>query len=115
MATAQDRINMYLTEATSVGLQEVERLARKALREKPELEEFIMAMGTAFFSYKEVPEPPKGCSDEVWDAYSKTKELPRTEEVCTELDEFIMENDSTLKLTGEPMRFTANGPKVTEW
>ena len=76
----------------------VEELARKILAEHSTLDEFVMGMGIACFTDK------KGDSLDLEDrAYMKP------------LADFINEWDDFLKITGEPMRFTANGPRITNW
>lgn len=86
-------------EARSQALCELERIARECLRENPELNEFVMAMGNWIFTTK-----PDGY------VYA---EAPGGEFV--DLEEHIDEWDDVLKLTSEPMRFTANGEVVREW
>lgn len=81
------------------ALAEVERRARFALRHDPMVVEFIMAMGTAFFVRKDG-------GDE--DIDTKRPRLRPT-------FDFILQWDHCLSLTGESMRFTAQGPIVRTW
>lgn len=98
MATRQ-QIYDALQVATELGLEYVEQEARKALRRCTTLDEFIMCMGSASFTDK------KG--NNLYD-----HELPKT---AFELIVFIEEVDPELHLTGNPMRFTAEGEKITNW
>jgi hypothetical protein len=77
----------------------VESMARAVLRARSDLGEFVMGMGTACFT-----------SNLDKDTFS----LEEIEE-ATDLEEFISEWDRRLRITGDPMRFTATGKIVTEW
>ena len=76
--------------------KEVEHIARKHLLANPNLTEFIMGMGTYGF----MADKPRGID---YDAG------------CEELNDLIAEWDNLLKITGEPMRFTATGEKRSDW
>lgn len=84
-------------EARYLALVQVEEMARDILKKHPNLGEFIMGMGTWTFTFAN--------GDTVYDEMKYMKKL----------SDFISEWDEYLKLTGEPMRFTANGRKVTDW
>jgi hypothetical protein len=84
--------------ARSIGLFLVEKYAREGLRDNPDLKEFVMAMGAAFFT---------GGEDD--------DEHADVQDVSSDLWELILDWDDALKLTGEPMRFTADGPVRREW
>ena len=84
-----------------LALEMVETEARKILRAYPNLKEFIMAMGTWFFTTVNPTASNKDC-------FSKMKYL-------NELKDFFDQWDSKYKLTGCPMRFTAKGEKITYW
>lgn len=92
----QDTIKCHFKRAQELASTEVERLARKIMREHSEAAEFVMGMGVYGF----------------WDrADNEIHDKPYT----TPLDDFIGEWDDTLHITGEPMRFTAAGPIVRDW
>jgi len=91
-------MKQHLDAAYRIGLAEIERLARKILREHTNLDEFVMAMGGAFFVKKD------GEHFHTWDC-----------KYMGQLDRLITAWDDTLGLTGEPMRFTATGRKQTSW
>ena len=75
----------------------IENEARKILKSDDSLSEFIMGMGTWFFT--------------------STNDMRRidNEDIAPELADFIDKWDDYLRLTGIPMRFTATGVVVTEW
>lgn len=76
----------------------VEKFARKILIDNKNAHEFVMGMGCLTF----------------WDKNENQIELKDL--IGGEaLEDFISKWDDTLKITGEPMRFTANGKKITNW
>jgi hypothetical protein len=101
VAAALDKeISFHLDRAATLARAEVERLARKLLREHPNLEAFIMAMGLATFSVK-------GQADSLA-LYERKYFKP--------LEDFIVKWDSALGLTGDPMWIEGpDGEIKTEW
>lgn len=85
--------------SVNLALAEVERRARKLLNDHQNLDEFIMGMGIASFTVK-------GSEWSVDDT-----DLKYLKPVL----DFIRDWDEYLKLTGEPVRFTATGPRITSW
>jgi hypothetical protein len=84
-------------QADETAMQIVEEIARKILRKHKKLDEFCMGMGTWFFS---------DYAGKLYDGDDK---------LAKELDDFMNEWDAYLHLTGQPMRFTADGPVITDW
>jgi hypothetical protein len=77
--------------------------ARKILRQKPNLVEFVMGMGSWFFVTKD--------NTTLSPLSYKVNKQPKWIEPMNEIfDEFC-----DLKLTGIHMRFTADGEVVTDW
>jgi hypothetical protein len=93
-------IEHYLFAAERVASKTVEKLARKILCENVDLDEFVMAMGTWSFTIKH-KKPSEDADD--------------NEKRFDEIREFISKWDKKLKITGEAMRFTADGEKITNW
>ncbi len=82
----------------------IESRARKILLAHPGLDEFIMSMGAWMFTRH-------GSMADISPVYREY--IPGYAKSFTRMmDEF---DDMELKVTGEPMRFTARGPKVTDW
>lgn len=82
----------------------IETRARKILSAHPSLDEFIMGMGAWMFTRRD-------SQDDISTVYREY--IPAYAESFTRMmDEF---DDMELKVTGEPMRFTARGSKVTDW
>ena len=98
MKPVRKRIEKHYEQACTLALSEVERLARQILANHSNLHEFVMGMGGAIFITKD--DDNLGTEDR---AYMKP------------LNDLLMEWDDYLKLTGEPMRFTVDGPIVREW
>ena len=84
-------------------IKELERRARRILKSKPHLKEFICAMGSCFFTTDNIYYSYQGVVDIERYAYFKT--------IRDLLDEF----DNTFHLSGYPMRFTATGKTVYDW
>lgn len=101
----------YYDKAYNSALLYVEQLARKILREHPNLDEFIMAMGSYSFTCK------AGNGISTWKEIYKNGSYTYTDSFLyfKPLNDFISEWDSVLKITGEPMRFTSNSEKITNW
>ena len=101
-------IHYHYSEAERLASAVVEKKARAILRQHPNLDEFVMAMGGWFFTKKD--KDATGYSMILHE--SSGDHCPK---YMTGIRNFIDEWDDVLKTTGEPMRFTANGEKVTEW
>ena len=102
----------YYEKAEKKASEVVEKMARQILREHPELNEFVMAMGTYFFTYKE-----GGNLDPISSKMNSSYNYVYydTEPFLKPLNDLIGEWDSRLKITGDAMRFTADGIKITDW
>jgi len=94
------QIEYHYQQACEIALKEVERRARLAMREGPRLIEFVNAMGISFFTTEE-----DGYAEENLIKYPAAK--PTMDLIC--------EWDQYLKLSGCPMRFTADGPVERNW
>lgn len=102
MKNINKQIAAHLKSMNDLALPEVERLARKCLSQNPiKIKEFVMCMGTFFFT----DQTGEVLYSNIAEKYSGYKPL----------NDFICEWDGILKLTGEPMRFTATGIKITDW
>ena len=100
MPTKQ-QIYDVLQVASELALEYVEQEARAILKSCPKYKEFIMGMGSACFS-------------DGWSNFSPvySDKMPKR---AVELICFISEIDEYLRLSGNPMRFTADGEKITDW
>jgi len=106
-------IEYHYNEACKLACEKVERMARGILKRHSHLDEFIMAMGSYFFTAKNGKDDLQPITQKMnasWDYY-----YVDTVAYLKPLNDFIGKWDEYLKITGEPMRFTANGPKVTDW
>lgn len=98
-ATEADLQEAY-DRARRVGLFLVEKHARDVLRDNLMLHEFVMAMGRVFFV----------------DYFDHSVSLDEATGECNSPLQCLFDDwDDVLKLTGEPMRFTADGPVRREW
>lgn len=96
----KDPIQYHVDQAYNLARAKVEKMARKILREHPNLEAFIMAMGSATFSVK----------GQLYSLGLDERAYFRP------LDNFINKWDDMLGLTGDPMWITGpDGVIKTEW
>ena len=102
MATVRD-IEKQFMKASDMASEFVETEARRILREHPALHEFVMAMGIWSFTTREGESYMPGF-------YTTPKYIKNSR-----LAKFIFQWDEYLKITGEPMRFTADGPTIRNW
>jgi hypothetical protein len=98
-------IDAKIQEARILAIKEVERLARGILRSDASLTEFVMGMGMA--SFNEVDGNGLILGAGTFSESSST--------LAEELDSFLNDYDKHFGLTGTPMRFTKDGPVVTNW
>ena len=84
-------------KARATALRLLEQKARKILRRHQNLSEFIMSMGCWGFTGKN--------GDILHDELHYMSPVVR----------LLKKWDEILKLTGEPMRFTATGPVIRNW
>jgi hypothetical protein len=97
--TTNHQITYHYKCATKIALDEVERVARKILREHKDLDEFVMGMGSSGFTFKNT------------DGLFNDSDFRYMEPVFNLINRW----DNVLSLTGHPMRFTAEGKKITVW
>lgn len=109
----EKEIERHYKEAENLASEFVEAQARAILRKHPHLHEFVMAMGTWFFTKRKSRDrsllPGEHAIISPTD-YGAPKYIAEGR-----LARFVYEWDEYLKITGEPMRFTADGPVVREW
>lgn len=96
-----------------LGVREIQAEARKVLAMHPgHLNEFVMGMGTAFFTGRE---ERSEIDDEFWDAMPAppydVDRVPGAKRLNALIDRF----NEAFNVCGDPMRFTATGPVVTNW
>lgn len=122
MSTKQvnKQLTTLLMEMDETALAEVERLARKILKEHQNLNEFVMGMGMWEITRKIGTRDDSGGTvvkfQTTTESYGLINDVVELELAYLKpLGDFIDEWDSVLHLTGTPMRFTADGPVVTDW
>ena len=98
-------IQLFLDNASDIASKEVEKLARKILKEHPRYDEFIMGMGSYTFTLKN----GEGHVDTMTSRMNSrwVYIISDTYEYFKPLNDFMGEWDEILKISGEPMRFTA--------
>lgn len=93
----------YEQRAITQALLILEAKARKVLVTHPNLQHFTMAMGSAFFTKRN------------GDTFSVSHPDHKTPGYAQAVIAFLDEFNERLHLTGEPMTFTATGPKMSDW
>lgn len=100
---AAKKIDRFLAQASKVGRDEIERMARAILAGRNPATSFCMAMGGAAF-YDKKGEP--------LDSFAGG----HTPRWLARFEEFIEEYDQALRLTGNPMKIDgAEAPVITDW
>lgn len=97
----EEHLAQQYATSSNLALQIVIKHARKILRDNPELKEFTMGMGTWFFVDN--------------DGHYRDYSNVRLFHDLVAFDDFMCRWDETFKLTGQAVRFTADGPLVTDW
>lgn len=111
----QERIEQLYNEAHALGLQEIERLARKILNRYEDLDEFIMCMGMWFFPSEKYD---VNFSSDITGVSFYIGDSDEEEEVefdFSELEDFITKWDRDFHFTGSSMRFTKDGEIIEHW
>lgn len=103
MMTTAKEVREHYDKASEAASAFVEQEARAILCKHRNLHEFVMGMGIWSFTTKN--------GDSHLPGFHTTPRYITN----SRLAKFIFEWDSYLKITGEPMRFTADGPTVREW
>ncbi len=105
-------VDLY-NKSSDLAADLVEKMARKILTNHNELDEFIMAMGSYFFTYKNGGahlQPTVQKMNKSFNYYYED-----SEPYLKPLNDFIGAWDKRLKMTGDAMRFTAKSEKITDW
>ena len=119
-----EKIDRLVDDASDRALYIIKREARKILREDTNLEEFIMAMGSCFFSIKLGGKyDTASYTDEEWEVWCDSDEYVSTyynnitsdDNFQQEFFDLVNDLDLKFKVCGYPVRFTANGPDVHDW
>lgn len=91
-------IRLYQERIDNISKRLVQREAREIMRKHPNLVEFVMAMGACMFM----------------DKYNTIVEL-ESRAYLKEFNELVMWLNDACMVSGNPMRFTVDGPVVTDW
>jgi hypothetical protein len=97
--------------------------ARIILQNDENLYEFIMAMGSCFFTVKDGGKyDPDSYDDEGWDDFCESDDYVRSYKGIIDDDDFhpeffdlVDKLDEMFRVKGYPVRFTANSKEVHDW
>lgn len=120
---AMKKIDELFVSADDIGIKLIEVEARKILAADPNLDEFIMAMGSCFFTIKEGGKYDiNTMTDEEWDDWTESEDYVHeyngiVDDVHFQKEFFDMVADLNERFNsmGCPMRFTATSNIVTDW
>lgn len=121
-----DLSKQFDEEAEKLSMNAIELVinqARIILQNDPNLHEFVMAMGSCFFTVKDGGKyDPNSYTDEGWDDFCESDEYVRSFHGIIDDDDFQREFfdlvdklDKMFKVKGYPVRFTANSKYVHDW
>ena len=123
---AIEKINALVADADDRAIYLIKKEARRILREDPNLDEFIMAMGSCFFTIKEGGAyDPDTMTDEEWEEWMDSDEYvysykgiidndpkhPFQKEFFDMVDDF----NEQFSVCGYPVRFKAETKEVHNW
>jgi hypothetical protein len=106
METIDEQLEELFERADKIAIDEVIVLARRVLKLNPSTHEFIMAMGSFFFTRKG--------EHNAFDNYSLEREIKGLRG-GSELWDFIIKHDNRFKITGNPIRFSLKSRIKTDW
>lgn len=120
---AMKKIDDMFAAADDIGIELIESEARKILAADPNLSEFIMAMGSCFFTIKEGGKYDiTDMTDEEWDAWTESEDyvheysgIVDQKNFQEEFFDMVAELNEKFNSMGCPMRFTATSNIVTDW
>lgn len=119
-----ETIDRLMADASDRAIYIIKREARKILRGDPNLEEFVMGMGSCNFTIKSDGKySPTNYTDEEWEVWCESDEYVRTyynniasdDNFQTEFFNLINDLDLKFKVCGYPVRFTAEGLEEYDW
>jgi hypothetical protein len=119
----QDLIEKEIEKLSENALQFVLNRARIILQNDPNLHEFVMAMGSCFFTAKDDGKyDPNAYTDEEWEEWcysddfvNNYKGIIDDENFHSDFFELVDGFDDKFNIKGYPVRFTANSKEVHDW
>ncbi len=119
-------IDEHYEHASTLALNLIESEARKILTADSDLDEFLMANGSCFFTYKDNSKYDMlrdGLTDEMADALPDEdnwwgradKGIIHDENFQVEFTEMVDDLNGLYRVLGYPMRFTATGKIINDW
>jgi hypothetical protein len=114
-------IENYHDTASDLAIKLIESEARQILERDDGLDEFVMAMGSCFFTYKEggkydLFSYPDDMPDEQFDALPQASDgIIHDDNFQTEFMEMVDDLNDKFNICGHPMRFRKRGETVNNW
>ncbi len=120
----EDHANMLMGEASDLAVDVVEAEARKILAADPDLHEYVMAMGSGFFTGKDggkydMNAYPEDVAEQMCeDNFPFRDSGAIMDDDLEQFEEFfkiVLDLNDRFNVCGCPMRFTANSEIVRDW
>ena len=124
MKAIMKKIDKLYDQASELAVQAVIDEARAILKADPNLDEFVMAMGSCFFTVKEGGKyDMNSYTDEEYEEYCESDEYVRAyhygiiddDDFQKEFFENVDDLNDKFHVMGFPVRFTATSKLVHEW
>ena len=124
MKAMMKKINDLFDQASNLAIEGIKNEAREILKDDPNLDEFIMAMGSCFFTLKEGGKYDiMSYTDDEWDEWCESDEYVSSYynnigDDCnfqTEFFEMVDDLNEKFNVMGYPVRFTATSKEVHDW
>jgi hypothetical protein len=112
MNKQNNKIQKHIELAREIALNEVIRMARQIMKEHKNLKWFYLSMGSYFFDDKFGE--TIGTNDQTMNNNYEYNIVDKYK-YFKSLNEFMLDWDNELKLSGEGIRFTATGKIETDW
>lgn len=117
------KIDDLLKSADELAIQLIKDEARKILKSDDGLYEFVMAMGSCFFTLKDGGKyDDSNMTDEEWDEWTESDDYVNfhygildDKDYQNEFFTMVDDLDNDFKVCGYPVRFTATSQEVYDW
>lgn len=117
------KINDLFAASDDIGIKLIESEARKILAADPNLDEFVMAMGSCFFTIKKGGKYDiTDMTDEEWDVWVEADDyvheysgIVDQQDFQKEFFDMVGDLNERFNSMGCPMRFRANTNVITNW
>lgn len=126
MKAGMKTIDKLFDRASDLAIELIKNEAKEILKDDPDLDEFIMAMGSCFFTIKEGGKYDllTFANDKEWEEWCESDDYVSVyngiiDNAVTDFQKEFFENvddlDEKFNIMGYPVRFTATSKEVYDW